>query len=136
MMLLAQEKPSSAKSVETNECGIEILSVVENDAGPYLRSVLEKIRKNWYAAIPEVARPPKLKRGVAVISFKIANDGSVSEMKLDRPSGDISLDRAAWAGIAFSNKFDRFPKNMTEKFIALRFKFCYNPQAQKEAAAK
>jgi outer membrane biosynthesis protein TonB len=127
MSSFAQEKAAIEKSRQLDECGIELLSVTKEDATPYVQGVLERIRKNWYSVIPTVAKPPENKRGLVAISFKIARDGSVSEMKLDRKSGDIRLDRAAWAGITLS-RFEKFPNEMTEDKIAFRFRFCYNQQ--------
>jgi hypothetical protein len=47
------------------------------DFGPYLQRVLQSVRANWYNLIPEVARPPLLKRGtVAVESVRRRITGS------------------------------------------------------------
>ena len=43
------------------------------------------------------------------------------------PSGDVALDRAAWAGISGSNPFPPLPTDFTGPYLALRFRFYYNP---------
>jgi TonB family protein len=97
------------------------------DFGPYLARVLHDVRKNWYQLIPEVARAPLMKKGKVGIEFAIMKDGSVAGMRLTGPSGDVSLDRAAWGGITGSNPFPPLPAEFRGQYLALRFRFFYNP---------
>lgn len=95
------------------------------DFGPYLRRyILQEVRENWYHAIPTSAEP---KRGSVQIEFAIVKDGSVADMKLTASSGDVAMDRAAWAGISASNPFKELPSEFTGPYLALRFRFYYNP---------
>lgn len=98
------------------------------DFGPYLSRVLQSVRENWYNLIPEVARPPLMKSGKVSIEFAILKDGSVGGMRLVGPSGDVSLDRAAWGGITASHPFQPLPTEFRGQYLALRFHFYYNPQ--------
>ena len=98
------------------------------DFGPYLQRVLQSVRANWYNLIPEVARPPLLKKGTVAIEFVITKDGKVAGMRLAGPSGDVSLDRAAWGGITASNPFPPLPGEFRGEYLALRFHFLYNPE--------
>lgn len=108
---------------------IDILSDTQGvDFGPYLARVLQSVRLNWYNLIPEVARPPLLKRGQVKIQFVITKDGKVAGMQLIGPSGDIALDRAAWGGITASNPFPPLPNEFRGPYLALRFHFFYNPE--------
>jgi TonB family protein len=110
------------------EGGLEIMSdTMGVDFGPYLQRVLQNVKRNWYLLIPEVARPPLMKRGRVSIEFAITKDGSVAGMKLIYPSGDSSLDRAAWGGILGSNPFPPLPTEFRGDYLALRFHFYYNP---------
>lgn len=97
------------------------------DFGGYLSRVLHDVRLNWYNLIPEVARPPIMKKGKVTIEFAITKNGGVSGMTLVGPSGDVSLDRAAWGGITASNPFPPLPTQFPGQYIALRFHFYYNP---------
>jgi len=107
---------------------LEILSdTMGVDFSPYLERVLHDVRQNWYNIIPEVARPPLLKKGKVSIQFVILKDGSVAGMKLNGPSGDVSLDRAAWGGITASNPFPPLPSEFSGQYLALLFHFYYNP---------
>jgi TonB family protein len=107
---------------------LEVLSDTQGvDFGPYLSRVLQAVRMNWYAIIPEAARPPLLKRGKVAIQFAIMPDGRVAGMQTVAGSGDVSLDRAAWGGITASNPFQPLPKEFHGPYLALRFHFYYNP---------
>jgi TonB family protein len=107
----------------------EVLSDTQGvDFGPYLSRVIDAVRRNWYTLIPEAARPPLLKRGKVAIDFAILRDGRVAGMKITGVSGDVSLDRAAWGGITASNPFAPLPSEYHAPYLALRFRFYYNPQ--------
>jgi len=104
---------------------LEILSDTQGvDFGPYLQRVLHDVRENWYRAIPESAWG---KHGNLIIEFAITKDGKVAGMKLVAPSGDVPLDRAAWAGIVGSDPFPALPSDFGGQYLALRFRFFYNP---------
>jgi TonB family protein len=107
---------------------MEILSdTMGVDFGPYLQRVLQSVRVNWYNLIPEIARPPLLKQGNSVIEFVITKNGQVKAMRLAGPSGDVSLDRAAWGGITASDPMPPLPNDFKGEYIALRIRFMYNP---------
>jgi TonB family protein len=97
------------------------------DFGPYLERVLHDVKMNWYLHIPESAKAPIMKKGNVSIEFAILKDGSVQGMKLVYTSGDVALDRGAWAGITDSNPFPPLPTEFGGQYLALRFKFLYNP---------
>jgi TonB family protein len=104
---------------------LEILSdTMGVDFGPYLQRVLHDVRQNWYNAIPESA---EMKHGNLIIEFAITKDGKVAGMKLVASSGDVPLDRAAWAGITGSDPFPALPSEFGGQYLALRFRFYYNP---------
>jgi TonB family protein len=108
---------------------LEVLSDTQGvDFGPYLSRVLQAVRMNWYNLIPEAARPPLSERGKVSIEFAILPDGKVAGMHITGPSGDVSLDRAAWGGITASNPFAPLPSEFHGQYLALRFHFFYNPQ--------
>lgn len=109
--------------------GAEILSdTMGVDFGPYLHQVVQMTQSSWDLLIPEAARPPLLKQGTVAIQFIILPDGSIKQMQLVRPSGDVSLDRAAWGGITGAGPFPPLPKQFKGPYLALRFYFLYNQQ--------
>jgi TonB family protein len=104
---------------------LEILSDTQGvDFGPYLQGVLHDVKQNWYNAIPESVQG---KHGNVIIEFAITKGGRLAGMKLVAPSGDVPLDRAAWAGIVGSAPFPPLPSEFGGQYIALRFAFSYNP---------
>jgi TonB family protein len=98
------------------------------DFGPYLTQVMKTVKQNWYDLMPPSVYRPTKKQGKVVIEFSIQKDGSVKGMKLDTPSGDIALDRAAWGGITASNRFAALPKEFGGDRLGLRFYYYYNPE--------
>ncbi len=104
---------------------LDILSDTQGvDFGPYLQRILQDVKDNWYHLIPESA---EMKKGKLAIEFAITKDGKVADMRLVASSGDVSLDRPAWGSITASNPFPPLPSNFTGPFLALRFRFYYNP---------
>ena len=104
---------------------LDVLSDTQGvDFGPYLQRIVHDVRENWYRAIPESA---EMKKGKLQIEFAITKDGKVADMQLTMGSGDTALDRAAWAGITASNPFPPLPSEFTGPYLALRFRFYYNP---------
>jgi TonB family protein len=104
---------------------LEILSDTQGvDFGPYLQRILQDVRDNWYHLIPESA---EMKKGKLAIEFAITKDGKVADMKLVATSGDAALDRPAWGSITASDPFPPLPTEFTGPYLALRFRFYYNP---------
>jgi hypothetical protein len=156
--LFSQSNPSStetklASSPKTEQPAkpskvagpIEILSdTMGVDFGPYLQTVVNSVKQNWYNLIPESARAPLVKKGRVLIQFAILKDGTIAGMnlvgavpriagmKLLESSGDVSLDDAAWAAITVSNPFSPLPVEFSGPFLALRFSFYYNPATDVE----
>jgi outer membrane biosynthesis protein TonB len=120
-------KPCSEDAGCKTASGAEILSDTKGvDFGPYIQQVMEAIKRRWLPLIPPVARPPVDKQGRNGIRFKIYPDGRAKELILEHPSGDISLDRAAWGGITGASPYQPLPKQFTGPYLELRFGFNYN----------
>jgi TonB family protein len=100
------------------------------DFGPYLARITEIVRNNWYNAMPPSVYPPILKQGKLSLEFYILKNGQVSGMQLRTPSGDVALDRAAWASITASNPFPPLPREFTGPNLGLRFYYFYNLEAK------
>lgn len=104
---------------------LDILSDTQGvDFGPYLQRISQDVRENWYHLIPESA---EMKKGKLAIEFAITKEGQVADMRLVETSGDVALDRPAWGSITASNPFPPLPTEFTGPYLALRFRFYYNP---------
>jgi TonB family protein len=113
--------------------GVEILSdTMGVDFGPYLKTVADKVREHWYELIPESARALLMKKGDVTVEFAILKDGRTAGLKIVKPSGDDSLDRAAYGAIYDANPFLPLPNEFNGKYLHLRVKFYYNPDKNPE----
>jgi len=109
------------------EGAVDVLSdTMGVDFGPYIQRIIWDTKRAWYPMIPEEARPPLNKEGKVLIRFKILPDGTVTDMQLEGPSGDVALDRAAWGGITGASPYPPLPKAFNGPFLELRFYFLYN----------
>jgi len=126
---------ANAPSEHPGEQGaVNILSdTMGVDFGPYIQRVIYDTKKAWYPIIPEVARPPLNKKGKVGIRFRILPDGSIApgSMHLELPSGDVSLDHAAWGAINYAG-YPPLPKDFKGPYLELRFIFLYNIQPGQE----
>jgi len=107
--------------------GAEVLSDTQGvDFGPYIRRILNDIRRNWIPLIPEEARPPLNKQGETLIRFTILPDGRIAAMNLDGSSQDTAIDRACWGGITGVGQFPPLPANFKGPSLELRVDFLTN----------
>ncbi|MGB9233233.1 MAG: TonB family protein [Terriglobales bacterium] len=116
---------SGAKALDQAEILTDTMGV---DFGPYLTRVVQVVKANWYNLMPPSVYPPILKQGKLSIEFVIQKNGNVSGMTLHTSSGDVPLDRAAWASITASNPFPPLPKEFPGQILGLRFYYFYNLQ--------
>jgi TonB family protein len=117
----------SAISAPVQDSWIDIPTILSDtqgyDFGPYLNSLMTRVRQNWYAVIPEIAI--KGLKGRVVVIFTIVRDGKVQDLRLI-PSGNQDLDRAATKAIEASNPFAALPPNFKGDRIVLQLSFLYN----------
>ncbi len=106
--------------------GIELLSDPKGvDFRPYLLQILNSVRRNWHAVLPESARLG-MERGRTGIQFIVGETGNVPKLVIANPSGSHPLDRAAVAGISASLPFPPLPAEYTGDEVRLQFVFLYN----------
>jgi hypothetical protein len=104
---------------------LDILSDTRGvDFGPYLKRIVPMVRQNWYILIPKCA---EMMKGNLAIELAILKSGQVADMRLEATSGVRTLDRAAWGSITNSNPFPPLPIEFTGPYLALRFRYSYNP---------
>ncbi len=114
---------TGAKALDQAEILTDTMGV---DFGPYLTRIVQIVRQNWYAIMPESVGPPIYKQGKLAIEFVILKDGKVSNMAIRTSSGDVPLDRAAWGSITASTPFPPLPKEFPGQILGLRFYYFYN----------
>ena len=96
------------------------------DFRPYMRQILQTIKRNWLAVYPEAARQGT--RGEVVLLFRIVKDGTVAKVSFSTESGAKALDQAAVAAISASNPLLPLPREFKGSQIVLRMTFKYNMQ--------
>ena len=94
------------------------------DFKPYLLQILQTVRRNWFAVMPESAKLGR--RGKVALQFAIAKNGEVTKVVVAAESGVDSLDRAAIASISMSNPFPPLPTEYRGTVARLQFTFAYN----------
>ncbi len=87
--------------------------------GRWMTAVDRQVRSRW--AYPEQARVLGV-RGVALVRFLVARNGSVDDVVVYRSSGSRDLDAAALAAVP--SRTERVPEG-TEAPVQLRFTFRY-----------
>jgi TonB family protein len=94
------------------------------DFRPYMRQILQTIKRNWLAVYPEAARLGT--RGEVVLLFRIVKEGTVAKVSFSTESGAKALDQAAVAAISASNPLPPLPREFKGNQIVLRMTFKYN----------
>ena len=138
-LALTQDKPSSSAPLDSPSfvCdaasfavsgNVEVLNDTQGvNLGPYLSEVVKSVRMNWNKFIPGEAWPPVLKQGKVSIELAILPTGTVRNMVIVSPSGEIGLDRAAWGRIVASIPFGPLPQEFHGPYLTVRFNFSYKP---------
>jgi TonB family protein len=99
------------------------------DFRPYLIQILQTIRRNWNAVMPEVVT--KLgRRGKVTLQFYIEKNGLVSKIVFETHAGTDALDRAAVAGVSASNPLPALPPEFKGEHVLIRMNFTYNVPRQ------
>ena len=93
------------------------------DFGPYLNQLLDRLRRNWYSVMPEIARLGQ--RGRVDIVFSVTKSGIVKDLQIIESSGSGPLDKGALSAIQLSNPFQQLPAEY-ETDLKLRIAFLYN----------
>lgn len=126
----AAEEDASTPCPETAST-LDVLSDMQGaHFGPYVQRVMMSIRSNWFRLIPEAALN---KTGCLVITFILPKDGRPMDMKVERTSGDESLDEAAEKSIEAAEFSPVFPQGFQGDHLALRVHFVYNPSLHSRA---
>lgn len=95
----------------------------------YMRILVRTTKEHWIKVLPQSARLPLAKQGIVTIEFVLPADGRPANMTLLRSSGDVALDRAAWAAITGSS-YAPFPAGVSMPQVKLRVHFNYNEKVQ------
>lgn len=106
--------------------GVEVLTPTEGvDFSGYLKELFGKVRKNWYATMPESALLGEKAR--LVVRFRILPDGKLQERPtVESASGSENLQKVSVVSIEFTSPFRPLPKEFKGPCLEMRFIFLYN----------
>jgi len=123
-----QQVPARQPTDRPTDIGtVEVLTDTQGvDIRPYLDQMIKTVRANWFRLIPEKVDSPARMRGEVAIEFAIKRNGRVGGMKLVGPSGNILLDRTAWAGITASSPLHPLSDEFQGDYLPVRIRFYYN----------
>lgn len=126
----AAPKPQKESSIDhAASDNVQILSdTMGLNFGPYIKHMSGQIKEQWYKMMPESALAPIMKKGDVAIEFSILKDGRTAGLKVQKSSGDVALDRAAYAAIGSASPFDSLPTEFAGPYVRIRIKFYYNPE--------
>lgn len=104
---------------------MQLLSDPQNiDFKPYMLQVLNKVRAQWFAVIPQIARTGR--QGIVVLQFSVDRRGGVPKLVIANTSGTVAFDQAAVASVSASNPFPPLPAEYKGTEIRLQLAFSYN----------
>ncbi len=89
----------------------------------YLRLMVNKISSNWINPYSGQAESV-----LATVFFRIARDGTVSDVRIENSSGAASFDRAAQRAVLSSNPLPPLPSDYSEAQLTVHLDFEYKPQ--------
>jgi TonB family protein len=89
--------------------------------GTYVTAMTNAIRQNWQQPATGAApgKPPRV-----YVTFTIARDGKVDDVKIQQPSGNSRLDSSAQRAV-MAAKLPPLPREYTGSSVAVRFYFEY-----------
>lgn len=90
----------------------------EVDFRAYMQELQRKIKTNWH--------PPKSNESKrSEVQFQVHQDGSVTKVRLSKPSGIPASDQCALAAVSTTAPFDKLPPG-APPFVEIQFTFDYN----------
>ncbi len=126
LLLTAGDSPSSRPSVDatsgssgessggssaassSDSVSIPARTQTKADFGPYEADLARRIKRAWFP--PKDAGDKRVK-----LAFKIANDGALSDLKLETPSGATALDSSTLKAVENASPFRPLPSGSPEQ---------------------
>ncbi|MBX9690693.1 MAG: TonB C-terminal domain-containing protein [Candidatus Obscuribacterales bacterium] len=95
-----------------------VRAVADVDFGPFMARMQKRVKQAW-------SPPRKLEAKEACVLYKIHQDGSLSDLKLERSSGSKLADSAALKAVQDAAPFESLPPG-SPSVVDFRFRFDYN----------
>ena len=106
-----EQKGSQIKGIKTD---------TEFDYPDYLIELRNRIIENW--------NYPQAKESLATtVYFRLAQDGRIISIKVEKATGNVRFDRSAWEAVQKSNPFPPLPEGFKENELGVHFNFIFEP---------
>ncbi|HET7712715.1 MAG TPA: energy transducer TonB [Thermoanaerobaculia bacterium] len=100
------------------------------DWGDYAKSMVSRIRVNWYAQMPQLIKTGL--QGTLTIRFTIHRDGRITDITLLQSSQIPPYDFAARKAIELSSPLNPLPKDFPNPYERVTARFFYNSRPTEE----
>lgn len=128
----AAPRPPSPPQGAENSPSMQLPQLLSDAQGvdftSYLRQILQTVKRNWQAVIPESVRFGR--RGKVSVVLSINRNGQIEKLVFAEQSGSDPLDKAAVAGVSMSQPFPPLPPEFKGEKIVVQFNFAYNAPRQ------
>jgi TonB family protein len=84
----------------------------------FLAAIERKVSENWFSAVEEKAVGLN-----CVVYFALMRDGSASDVRLEKSSGNAYFDRAAVRAVKSAAPFPPLPRAFTDAYLGIHFTF-------------
>ena len=111
-----QPATSTAPEVAVGGSGITGLEGGDFPYALYIQGMHRKIGSNWF-------RPQVAPGATVVIYFRIERDGTISETKIETPSGNSTFDRQALSAVRSSSPLNRLPSAYAGNYLGVHLTF-------------
>lgn len=119
----AKKQAESTESVNGFGAGTVSIDTHGVEFGPWIRRFMARVRRNWF--IPAATSS---KTGHATLTFTVARDGKISNLKIAESSRTPELDRAAFNAVTNANPLEPLPEDYPKEEMAMTTTFYYNEQ--------
>jgi TonB family protein len=99
--------------------------------GDYADAMIRKIRRNWYANMPEIIKMGM--KGVVTIRYTIQRSGQITGVEILNSSGVPPFDYAAKKAIEISSPLNPLPSNFPGQSERVTAQFYYNVKPQRKS---
>ncbi len=86
----------------------------------YIDLLRNRISSSWYSSLVAPGLKGKYVTGV---HFIIRRDGEISDLRVERPSGNVSLDLSARRAIENASPFAPLPNDFSSQYLVVHFEF-------------
>ncbi len=112
----AAQKPKTTRSLAQGTASVQVEGKNFTDDF-YLNLIITKIANNWL-------NPLRGGRKIsAVIYFRIQRDGTVTDVKVEKSSGNTLFDQSALRAVMASSPLPALPESYTGDFLGVHFMF-------------